>query len=138
MTLVRETADSGTVQLLQLSASVPSALVAAPACAACVSAAFDPSAMRALQAVALELAKGLHICYGWRVKRVSWGSDSVLLESHSGERLQADAVICTLPLGVLKVCTDLPWTHVQRIACTDHLAALTCADAGAAAAKAGP
>ena len=65
-------------------------------------------------AVAEKLAQDLDITFGWRLARLEWGStggrtsgdggrSGVVLRSSCGQCIQADAVILTLPLGVLKV-----------------------------------
>ena len=65
-------------------------------------------------AVAEKLAQGLDITFGWRLAQLEWGStggrtsgdggrSGVVLRSTCGQYIQADAVILTLPLGVLKV-----------------------------------
>lgn len=55
------------------------------------------------QAVVQALADGLPIHYNCQVTRVQWRHDGASVTCSNGQHFTADAVICTLPLGVLKV-----------------------------------
>lgn len=48
------------------------------------------------------LAQGLTIKLGHVVRRIDWGSDGVQVTCANGDRFDADQVIVTVPLGVLK------------------------------------
>ena len=56
-----------------------------------------------LQVLAEKLAEGLPIKHGSVIERVDWGSEGVTVHCKGGEQCQADAVIVTVSLGVLKV-----------------------------------
>ena len=56
--------------------------------------------------LAERLAEGLSIKHGSVVERVDWGSEVVTIHCLGGQQLQADAVIVTVSLGVLKVQRD--------------------------------
>ena len=56
-----------------------------------------------MQALAEKLAEGLPIRHGAVVDQIHWGEAGVTLQCQGGEELQADAVIVTVSLGVLKV-----------------------------------
>lgn len=49
------------------------------------------------------MAEGLDIRFGWHVSKIRWHAAGVDVTSEDGQTLHADAVVCTLPLGVLKV-----------------------------------
>ncbi|KAK9810120.1 hypothetical protein WJX72_005080 [[Myrmecia] bisecta] len=55
-----------------------------------------------LQALAEVLAEGLDIRLGHAVQRISWGAEGVTVTCANGVVLEADAVIVTVSLGVLK------------------------------------
>ena len=50
------------------------------------------------------MAKGLDIRFHHRVSQIRWGQGGAVVHCENGSALPADAVICTLPLGILKVC----------------------------------
>lgn len=56
-----------------------------------------------LQTLAEKLAEGLPIQHGVTVSNVAWGKDGVRLQCADGQSIEADAVIVTVSLGVLKV-----------------------------------
>lgn len=58
-----------------------------------------------LQTLAEKLAEGLPIRPGVVVDQIQWGGDGVTVHCQGGEQIQADAVIVTVSLGVLKVVT---------------------------------
>jgi hypothetical protein len=67
-----------------------------------------------MQKVAEILAEGLDIRFGHVVDRVDWGQHGVHIKCEGGAVFQADAVIITVSLGVLKVTSVplsacLPW-----------------------------
>ncbi len=67
-----------------------------------------------------ELAAGLDIRLGWSVATVSLLADSASVVSSDGEVLQADRVVVTVPLGVLKARgirfdPELPSEHLAAI-----------------------
>ena len=67
-----------------------------------------------------ELAAGLDIRLGWPVSAVSLLADGVTVTSSEGEVLQADRVVLTVPLGVLKAGgirfdPELPAEHLAAI-----------------------
>lgn len=57
--------------------------------------------------LAQKLAEGLPIRHGVTVDQIHWGSGGVTIQCRGGEKFEADAVIVTVSLGVLKV-------HVNR------------------------
>ena len=59
--------------------------------------------MLCLQILAEKLAQGLPIRHGMVVDQIVWGGEGVTLHCQGGEQVQADAVILTVSLGVLKV-----------------------------------
>lgn len=59
--------------------------------------------MLCLQVLAEKLAEGLPIRHGVVVDRIDWGGEGVTLYCQGGKQVQADAVIVTVSLGVLKV-----------------------------------
>ena len=56
-----------------------------------------------LQAVAEALADGLDIRYQHVVDKITWSHQKVQVSCANGVSLEADAVIVTVSLGVLKV-----------------------------------
>lgn len=64
--------------------------------------------MWSLQVLAEKLAEGLPIQHGVVVDRIDWGGEGVTVHCQGGEQVQADAVIVTVSLGVLKVQMLLP------------------------------
>ena len=56
-----------------------------------------------LQVLAEKLAERLPIRHGIVVDHIDWGGEGVTLHCQGGEQVQADAVIVTVSLGVLKV-----------------------------------
>ena len=60
-------------------------------------------AVLCLQILAEKLAEGLPIRHGMVVDQIIWGGEGVTLHCQGGEQVQADAVIVTVSLGVLKV-----------------------------------
>lgn len=64
-----------------------------------------------------QLARGLDVRLGQWVTAVEHGADGVLLRTRGGAVYEADALVCTLPLGVLKagdVAFDPPLPAAQR------------------------
>ena len=57
--------------------------------------------------LAQKLAEGLPIRHGVTVDQIHWGASGVTIQCRGGEQFEADAVIVTVSLGVLKV-------HVNR------------------------
>lgn len=64
--------------------------------------------MWCLQVLAERLAEGLPIRHGVAVDCIEWSGEGVTLHCQGGEQVQADAVIVTVSLGVLKVKVLLP------------------------------
>ena len=62
------------------------------------------------------MAVGLDIRFGRCVTRMCWHDKGAHVTCQDGQELHADAVICTLPLGVLKVQFDLlpsrPYSYI--------------------------
>lgn len=48
-------------------------------------------------------AEGLDVRFGHKVEQIRWGADGVTVACSNGVELQADAVIVTFSLGILKV-----------------------------------
>lgn len=67
------------------------------------------------QAIAEHFAEGLDIRFGQRVERVHYDASGVRVVCEGGAELRADAVVVTVSLGVLKVCTA-----VLRSACVQN------------------
>jgi len=66
------------------------------------------------------MADGLDVRLGWEATSVRWSADSVTVGSAAGEELTARAVVCTLPVGVLKAGAvrfepDLPATKWRAL-----------------------
>lgn len=57
------------------------------------------------QAIAEHFAEGLDIRFGWRVERVHYDVSGMRVVCEGGAELRADAVVVTVSLGVLKVCS---------------------------------
>lgn len=55
------------------------------------------------QAVARAMAEGLDIRFGHRVISIHWHQAGADVTCENGSSMSADAIVCTLPLGVLKV-----------------------------------
>ena len=55
------------------------------------------------QAVAANMAEGLDIRFKQLVTNIRWHQGGVVIECQNGQQHYANAAICTLPLGVLKV-----------------------------------
>ena len=51
----------------------------------------------------MKLAEGLDVQYGCNVERIVWGATGVEVHCTDGSIVHCDAVISTIPLGVLKV-----------------------------------
>ena len=56
-----------------------------------------------LQALAMRLSEGIDIQYGRHVRKIAWHASGVDIYCTDGATAQYDAVISTIPLGVLKV-----------------------------------
>lgn len=56
-----------------------------------------------LQALAMRLSEGLDIQYGRTVQKIAWHAAGVDIHCTDGIAAHYDAVISTIPLGVLKV-----------------------------------
>lgn len=52
--------------------------------------------------IPIGLAQGLNIRTGQRVVRVGWGRGAAVVETETGDTYSADAVVVTLPVGVLR------------------------------------
>lgn len=66
------------------------------------------------------IAEGLDVRLGWEATNVEWSADTVTVASVAGEELTARAVVCTLPVGVLKAGAvrfepDLPATKWRAL-----------------------
>ncbi|MGQ0804683.1 MAG: flavin monoamine oxidase family protein [Actinomycetota bacterium] len=66
------------------------------------------------------VADGLDVRLGWEATNVRWSADAVTVASAAGEELTAAAVVCTLPVGVLKAGAvrfepDLPATKWRAL-----------------------
>ena len=66
------------------------------------------------------IAEGLDVRLGWEATSVRWSADAVTVVSVAGEELAARAVVCTLPVGVLKAGAvrfepDLPATKWRAL-----------------------
>ena len=53
--------------------------------------------------LAQKLAEGLPVRHGVTVDQIHWGPSGVTIQCRGGEQFEADAVIVTVSLGVLKV-----------------------------------
>ena len=53
--------------------------------------------------MAEHLAKGLDVCFCATVTKIEYGGHGVTITASNGQVYKADAAICTVSLGVLKV-----------------------------------
>jgi len=60
------------------------------------------------------LAEGVPIFYGSAVKRISYRPQGVAVTVKGDTVYKADACLCTVPLGVLKVRTRLPYVPGRK------------------------
>lgn len=73
--------------------------------------------MHDAQVLAEKLAEGLPIRHGMTVDGIQWNSRGVIVQCQGGQQIEADAVIVTVSLGVLKV-------HSSSCACLLHFITL--------------
>ena len=66
--------------------------------------------------LAEKLAEGLPIRHGMTVEQIQWGPTGVTLHCQGGEKVEADAAIVTVSLGVLKVSVAMHITGVAAFA----------------------
>lgn len=67
----------------------------------------DKTTMHDAQVLAEKLAEGLPIEHGMTVGQIQWNTSGVIVQCQGGQQIEADAVIVTVSLGVLKVlCTS--------------------------------
>jgi protoporphyrinogen oxidase len=59
--------------------------------------------MHDAQVLAEKLAEGLPIRHGMTVDQIQWNASGVIVQCQGGQQIEADAVIVTVSLGVLKV-----------------------------------
>ncbi len=59
--------------------------------------------MHNAQVLAEKLAEGLPIRHGMTVDQIQWNTSGVIVQCQGGQQIEADAVIVTVSLGVLKV-----------------------------------
>lgn len=59
--------------------------------------------MHDAQVLAEKLAEGLPIKHGMTVDQIQWNTSGVIVQCQGGQQVEADAVIVTVSLGVLKV-----------------------------------
>ena len=66
----------------------------------------DRTTVHDAQVLAEKLAEGLPIRHGMTVDQIQWNSSGVIVQCQGGHQIEADAVIVTVSLGVLKVLSN--------------------------------